>query len=66
VGFLAWNLTGFFDGARRAEIGFACAAVVLCGLLYLLYRRPQVRSVEVIAPGSPAEIEVLAAAEELA
>jgi hypothetical protein len=46
------------------EVGFAGAAALLCGLLYLLYRRPHA-SDEAIAPGSPEELEArLAAADE--
>jgi O-antigen/teichoic acid export membrane protein len=55
--FLAWNLTGAFDEFRRVEVGFAAAAVTLSLALYWLYRSPQVRPEDVIAPDSPAEIE---------
>jgi O-antigen/teichoic acid export membrane protein len=63
--FLAWNLLPVLDEFRRVEVGFAAAAALLCGLLYLLYRSPRVRPEDVPAPGSPEEIEArLAAADE--
>ena len=53
------------DEFRRVEVGFAGAAALLCGLLYLLYRRPRVRPQDVVEPGSPQELEArLAAADE--
>ena len=53
------------DEFRRVEVGFAGAAALLCGLLYLLYRRPRARPEDVVEPGSPQEIEArLAAADE--
>jgi O-antigen/teichoic acid export membrane protein len=63
--FLAWNLLPVLDEFRRVEVGFAAAAALLCGLLYLLYRSPRVRPEDVPAPGSPEETEArLAAADE--
>src|SRR4029079_963076 len=53
--FLAWNLLPVLDEFRRVEVGFAAAATLLCGLLYLLYRSPRVRPEDVPAPGSPEE-----------
>ena len=41
VGFVIWTLLPVLDPFRRVEIGFAGAAAMLCGLLYLLYRRPR-------------------------
>ena len=39
--------------------------LLLCGLLYLLYRRPHARAEDIPAPGSPQELEArLAAADE--
>ncbi len=65
LAFLAWNLLPVLDHFRRVELGFAGVAAALCLLLYLLYRHPVGRPVDVIAPGSPTEIEArLAAAEE--
>jgi O-antigen/teichoic acid export membrane protein len=65
AGFLAWNLTDFLDEFRRVEVGFAAAAVALSLALYWLYRSPQVRPEDVVAPDSPAEIEArLAVTEE--
>ncbi|HMC07202.1 MAG TPA: hypothetical protein VKG89_07395 [Solirubrobacterales bacterium] len=65
VAFVVWNLLPVLDEFRRVEVGFAGAAALLCGLLYLLYRRPQARPEDVVEPGSPQELEArLAAAEE--
>ena len=65
--FLVWNLLPVFDAARRVELGFAGAAALLVGLLYLLYRRPRARTEDVVRPESPQELEArLAAAEEAA
>jgi O-antigen/teichoic acid export membrane protein len=65
VGFVGFNLLPIFDAYRRVEVGFALASVVLCGLLYLLYRRPHARPEDVVRPGSPQELEArLAAADE--
>jgi hypothetical protein len=63
--FVIWNLIPVLDEFRRVEVGFAGAAALLCGLLYLLYRRPQARPGDVLEPGSPQELEArLAAADE--
>ena len=63
--FVAWNLFGPLDEFRRVEVGFTAASVMLCGLLYLLYRRPHPRAEDVPAPGSPQEVAArLAAADE--
>jgi O-antigen/teichoic acid export membrane protein len=67
AGFVACSLLPVLDEFRRVEVGFAGAAALLCGLLYLLYRRPPdtPRPEDVVAPGSPEEIEArLAAADE--
>jgi O-antigen/teichoic acid export membrane protein len=65
VAFIAWNLLPVLDEFRRVEAGFAGAAALLCGLLYLLYRRPRVHPRDVVRPGSPQELEArLAAADE--
>ena len=65
LAFIGWNLLPVLDEFRRVEVGFAGAAVLLCGLLYLLYRRPRVRPEDVVEPGSPQELEArLAAADE--
>jgi hypothetical protein len=65
VAFVVFNLLPVLDEFRRVEVGFAGAAAVLCGLLYLLYRRPHARPEDVVKPGSPQEIEArLAAADE--
>ena len=65
LAFIGWNLLPVLDEFRRVEVGFAGAAVLLCGLLYLLYRRPRARREDVVEPGSPQELEAqLAAADE--
>jgi len=65
AGFLVWNLLPVLDEYRRVEIGFAVAAAALCGLLYLLYRRPLAHPGDIMEPGSPEELEArLAAADE--
>jgi O-antigen/teichoic acid export membrane protein len=65
VAFVGFNLLPVLDAYRRVEVGFALAAMALCGLLYLLYRRPHSRSGDVVRPGSPQELEArLAAADE--
>jgi O-antigen/teichoic acid export membrane protein len=65
--FIAWNFVPVFGEFRRVEVGFAGAAALLCALLYLLYRHPPrvPRPEDVVAPGSPQEIEArLASADE--
>ena len=65
VAYVAWNLSPVLDEFRRVEVGFAIAAAVLCGLLYLLYRRPHPRPEDAVRPDSPQELEVrLASADE--
>jgi O-antigen/teichoic acid export membrane protein len=63
--FVGWSLLPLLDEFRRIEVGYAGAAALLCGLLYLLYRRPRPRADDVLAPDSPQELEArLAAADE--
>ena len=63
--FVAWILLGALDEFRRVEVGFTGSAIVLCGLLYLVYRRPHARAADVVRPDSPQELEArLAAADE--
>jgi O-antigen/teichoic acid export membrane protein len=63
--FVGWSLLPMLDEFRRIELGYAGAAALLCGLLYLIYRSPQPRDDDVPAPGSPQELEArLAAADE--
>jgi O-antigen/teichoic acid export membrane protein len=65
LAFIGWNLLPVLDEFRRVEVGFAGAAVLLSGLLYLVYRRPRARPEDVVEPGSPQELEArLAAADE--
>ncbi len=53
------------DEFRRVEIGFALAAAMLMGLLFLVYRRPHERAEDIPAAGSSEELEArLAAADE--
>ncbi len=67
AGFVIWNLTDALDVFRQVEVGFAVSSAVLCGLLYALYRRPQVQDGDELTPGSPRELEVrLAAADDAA
>jgi hypothetical protein len=62
--FLVWNLLPVLSEFRRVEVGFLGCAALLCGLLYLLYRSARVRAEDVLAPGSPAEIEARVAAAD--
>jgi O-antigen/teichoic acid export membrane protein len=63
--FVGVNLIPAFDVFRRVEIAFTATAVVLCGLLYLLYRQPHPRREDMVEPGSAMELEAqLAAADE--
>ena len=65
IGFVVWNLTGALDVFRRSRSASPWPAAALCGLLYLLYRRPRPRAGYEVAPGSPRELEArLAAADE--
>ncbi|MDX6610387.1 MAG: hypothetical protein QOF85_2312 [Solirubrobacterales bacterium] len=64
--FVAWNFVPLIgEEFRRIEVGFALAAGVLFGLLYLIYRHPHERVEDVPVPGSPEELELrLAAVDE--
>jgi O-antigen/teichoic acid export membrane protein len=66
TGFVVWTLLPIIgDDFRRVELGFTGAAVVLSGLLYLLYRSPVGRAEDIVRPDSPQELEAqLAAADE--
>jgi O-antigen/teichoic acid export membrane protein len=56
--FIAWNFVPLVSNEfRRVEIGFALAAGVLFGLLYLIYRRPHERAEDVPEAGSAEELE---------
>jgi O-antigen/teichoic acid export membrane protein len=64
--FVVINLLPGLDEFRQVEIGFTAVAVVLCGLLYALYRRPHPVPADKLEPGSPEEIEAqLAAVDEI-
>ncbi|MGH2950853.1 MAG: lipopolysaccharide biosynthesis protein [Solirubrobacterales bacterium] len=63
--FVGINLIPALDIFRRVEVGFTATAVILCGLLYLLYRQPHPRREDLVEPGSAMELEArLAAADE--
>ncbi len=64
--FVAWCfLAPIAEEFRRVEVGFAVAALLLLGLLYLIYRRPHERAEDIPAAGSSEELEAqLAAADE--
>jgi O-antigen/teichoic acid export membrane protein len=65
VGFVTWSVLPILGEFRRIEVGFAATAGILCGLLFLLFRRPQPRAADVVRPDSPEELEArLAAADE--
>jgi O-antigen/teichoic acid export membrane protein len=65
LAYVGWNLLPVLDEFRRVEVGFAVAATILCGLLYLVYRAGAAPE-EAIRPDSPEEIEArLAAADEV-
>ncbi len=62
--FIGWNLLPTLEIFRRVEVGFLGVAVLLFGLLYLVYRNPDA-SERPLTPGSPSELEArLAAADE--
>jgi len=64
--FVAWCfLAPIAEEFRRVEVGFAVAALLLLGLLYLIYRRPRERPEDIPAAGSSEELETrLAAVDE--
>ena len=64
--FVAWCFAApIGEEFRRVEIGFALAAGLLLGLLYVIYRRPRERLEDVPAVGSAEELETqLAAVDE--
>ena len=66
IGFVIFNLIAPLDPYRTVEVGFAAAAALLSGLLYLLYRSPHPVAADQITPGSARELEArLAAADEI-
>jgi O-antigen/teichoic acid export membrane protein len=64
--FVGWCLLPLIgDEFRRVEIGFTLTAASLLTMLYVIYRRPQVRPGDVPDPGSTQELEGwVAAADE--
>jgi O-antigen/teichoic acid export membrane protein len=64
--FIVFNLAAPLDPYRTVEVGFAGAAALLAGLLYLLYAHPRPVVADAFEPGSAREIEArLAAADEI-
>ena len=64
LAFISWNLLPVLDEFRRVEIGFAGAAALLCGLR-TASTAARARVEDVVAPGSPQELEArLATADE--
>ncbi len=62
--FLAWGLVPVLDEARRIELGFAAAALLLAVALAAVNRAPA-RTERALLPGSPDEVEArLAIADE--
>ena len=56
--FVAWTFLPIVgDEFRRVEIGFALAAGLLFGVLFLIYRRPHERREDVPEAGSAEELE---------
>ena len=67
LAFVAYNLFSPGDPFRAVEIGFAGAAVLLSGMLYLVYTRPHPNVGDVIEPGSGREVQArLEALDEIA
>ena len=67
TGFVVFNLISPTGPFRAVEIGFAGAAAVLAGLLYLVYSRPHPSAADSIEPGSGRELQArLAASDEVA
>jgi O-antigen/teichoic acid export membrane protein len=65
AGFVVWNLLPVLDEFRRVEVGFTGSAMLLCGLLFVLYRSPHARPEDRLLPDSAEELEArLAAADE--
>jgi O-antigen/teichoic acid export membrane protein len=63
--FVAWCLAPVLSEVRRVEIGYLGGAALLCALLYWVYRAPKPRAEDIMAPGSPEELEArIAAADE--
>jgi hypothetical protein len=55
---IGWNFVPLVGNEfLRVEVGFLLAAGVLFSLLYYVYRRPRERSEDLVAPGSPQELE---------
>jgi len=61
--FLIVNALPGLDQVRQVEIGFAATGVVLCVLLYVLYRRPDLPGSPSLAPGEELELQMAATDE---
>lgn len=67
LAFVAYNLLAPGDPFRAVEVGFAGAAVILSGMLYLVYSHPHPRASDALEPGSGREIQArLDALDEIA
>jgi O-antigen/teichoic acid export membrane protein len=63
--FVAFLLIFRIPVVREVEVAFLITAVLLSGLLYLVYRMPLAKGEEAVQPGSTEELELrLAAADE--
>ena len=63
--FAGFNLLPTLDAFRRVELGFALSSALLCVGLAAIYRRSTPRDEDLLAPGSPQELEAqLALADE--
>jgi O-antigen/teichoic acid export membrane protein len=67
LAFVVYNLIApGGDAFRAVEVGFAGAAVLLSGLLYIVYSRPHPSAEDSLEPGSGREVEArLAAFDEV-
>jgi len=65
LGFTVWNLASPMEVFRQVEVGYLGSAIALCGLLYVVYRRPGPSPEDRLTPDSPQEIEArLAVADD--
>ena len=66
VVFVTINLLPVMGEFRQVQVGFAASAMLLCGSLFLLYRRPHPVAADELRPGSVNELEArLASADEV-
>ncbi len=65
--FVVINLVAAGDPFRAVEIGYAACSALLALLLYAIYRRPEPRPEDRVAPGSAEELQArLATSDEVA